>query len=204
MKPWGPAEPAAYRALPLRAHELLADVPLHDVWRVELPGGDPDLTLLDLRALMGGERRQELNHVVRGLFQLRVALGRWFRWDTPEPAAAAPTWLDRVPQELLDRSLVSPGTSDGPFNVLYVHENEAVSEVRNATVHAFSVLALERHGDGYRAFWAIYVAPVSRWTPYYMALIDPFRRWLVYPAILKRTHRAWIEKWKNRASQRRD
>ena len=204
MKPWGLAERDAYRALPLCAHELLADVPLHDVWRVELPGGDPDLTLLDLRALMSWDQIRELNAVVRGLFRLRAGLGRWLRWDTPRRAAAAPSWLERVPPKLLERSVIPPGTSDGPFSVLYVHANEAVSEARNATVHAFSVLALERRSDGYRAFWAIYVAPVSRWTPFYMALIDPFRHWLVYPALLKRAHHAWLAAWQNRPPQCRN
>lgn len=75
--------------------------------------------------------------------------------------------------------------------MLYALERGAVSEMRNATVHAFSVVALEEVEGGYRAFWAMYVAPVGRWTPYYMFLIDPFRRYLVYPAILRHAHRTW-------------
>ncbi len=38
-------DPADYRALPLRAHEFLADVPLHDVWRFRLRGGSPGVTV---------------------------------------------------------------------------------------------------------------------------------------------------------------
>jgi len=90
------------------------------------------------------------------------------------------------------RSLVEPGTADGPFTVLYVHSYEAVSEIRNATVHAFSVFALEPRLSGYRLFWAIYVAPVGRLTAFYMAVIDPFRRLLIYPAILRHLHRTWV------------
>ena len=33
--------PDEYKGIDLRAHSLLADVPLHDVWVVDLPGGDP-------------------------------------------------------------------------------------------------------------------------------------------------------------------
>jgi hypothetical protein len=35
------------------------------------------------------------------------------------------------------------------------------------------------------------VSPVSRLTAVYMALIDPFRRLLVYPAILRHVHQSW-------------
>jgi len=90
------------------------------------------------------------------------------------------------------RSLVESGTADGPFTILYVHAREAVSDIRNTTVHAFSVLALERFPSGYRLFWAIHVAPVGRLTTFYMALIDPFRRLLIYPALLRHLHRAWV------------
>ena len=86
---------------------------------------------------------------------------------------------------------MEPGSQDGPFTVVYLHPFEAVSEVRNATVHAFSVLAFEPCARGYRLFWAIYVAPVSRLTVLYMALIDPFRRVLVYPAVLRHVHQSW-------------
>jgi hypothetical protein len=30
---------------------------------------------------------------------------------------------------------------------------------------------------------AIYVSPVSRFTPFYMTLIEPFRRFIVNPAV---------------------
>jgi hypothetical protein len=98
----------------------------------------------------------------------------------------------RVPEQDRRHSLVEPGTADGPFTVLYVHPHEAVSEIRNAIVHAFSVLALQPSGRGYRLFWAIYVARVGWQTALYMALIDPFRRWIIYPALLRHLHRAWM------------
>ncbi|AGP39930.1 hypothetical protein BE04_16170 [Sorangium cellulosum] len=33
--------------------------------------------------------------------------------------------------------------------------------------------------------------PVSRWTSAYMALIEPFRRFIVYPSILRQLREAW-------------
>jgi hypothetical protein len=38
---------------------------------------------------------------------------------------------------------------------------------------------------------AVYVKPVSRFTPLYMALIDPFRRLVVYPALGRHAQRRW-------------
>jgi hypothetical protein len=92
-------------------------------------------------------------------------------------------------------SIVEPGTPDGPFAVVYVHAMEAVSEIRNATVHGFLVWALEPAPSGYQLFWAIHVLPVSAWTRPYLAAIDPFRRWLVYPALLRSIHESWAREF---------
>jgi hypothetical protein len=184
-------DPASFRRRDLRAHELLSEVPLHDVWMVELPGGGPDRTLADARVFMSAEKLMSLNPVVRGLFQLRAWLGRSFRWDSATRTLGAQSFVHRLSDEDRKQSLIEPGSPDGPFTVVYVRPFEAVSEIRNATVHAFSVLAFEPCSGGYRLLWAIYVAPVSRLTALYMALIDPFRRVLIYPAVLRHVHRSW-------------
>ena len=191
MRPWSRATVEEYRRLTLRAHSLLADMPVHDVWRVALPGGGPSRTMQDVRSVLQAARRsQPLSLPVRTLFRLRWLLGRVFRWDRPVSEAG---WSFRTRLSEADRrqSMVEPGTLDGPFAVLYVHPTEAVSEIRNRTVQAFLVLALKHVPDGYQLFWAIHVLPVSRWTKPYLALIDPFRRWLVYPSLLRRIHEAW-------------
>ena len=198
MHPWSRATLDEYRRLPLRAHSLLADVPLHDVWRVALPGGGRSRTMRDVRSVFQAARRsQSLGPPVRALFALRWLLGRLFRWDglLSEPEA----WSFRTRLNEADRreSIVEPGTLDGPFTVLYVHTMEAVSEIRNATVHAFLVWALEPTPDGYQLFWGIHVLPVSVWTKPYLALIDPFRRWLVYPSLLRRIHEVWSREFES-------
>ena len=189
--PWGPAPLDQYGRLDLFAHELLCDVPLHDVWQVELPGGGPGRSIADVRALFAFDSLANLNASVRFLFALRGWLGGIFRWDRAEASPTEASFLSRVPPSVLEASTEPPGSRDGPFELLYALEHEAVSEVHNATVHAFSVMAVEVVEGGYRAFWAIYVAPVGRFTPYYMRIIDPFRRYLIYPAILRHAHRTW-------------
>ena len=76
--------------------------------------------------------------------------------------------------------------------MLYVFANEALSELRNATVHGFLALALTPRPEGYTLYMAVYVSPVSRLTPFYMALIEPFRRFIVYPALCRSAQRRWL------------
>ncbi|UCC74171.1 MAG: hypothetical protein JSV86_06315, partial [Gemmatimonadota bacterium] len=49
-----PSAPAAYLSLDLRVHTLLADIPLHDVWVADLPGGGTGRTLVDVHEAMAG------------------------------------------------------------------------------------------------------------------------------------------------------
>jgi hypothetical protein len=84
---------------------------------------------------------------------------------------------------------------EGGFRLLYVQGRESLSEIRNATVHAFVCAALAERPGGYRLYWAIYVKPTSWLTPVYMGIIEPFRRFIVYPALLGRVRRAWMERY---------
>ncbi len=185
------AQAADFRKLNLRCHALLSDVPLHDVWAIPLNGGGPGRTVGDVRALLFGDQRPPTNVAVRGLFALRAALGRLFRWDDARHDPPGASYVHRLAEADRTRSQVPPGTPDGAFRVLYVFENESVNEIRNATVHAFLGLALTPRRDGYTLYLAIYVKPVSRLTPLYMAAIDPFRRFIVYPALGRQLQRGW-------------
>ncbi len=183
-----------YERVDLRAHSLLADVPLHDVWRVDLPRGGPDRTIVDLRAVVSLEDLSATNGAVRFLFGLRTVLGRVFGWDRELPQASRESFLQRLSAADRESSLVAPGTPEGPFRVLLVSPQEAISEIQNPTVHAFSVFALVERSPGYRLFWAIYVRPVGRITSLYMRLIDPFRRVIIYPAALRHIRAAWARR----------
>jgi Protein of unknown function (DUF2867) len=83
------------------------------------------------------------------------------------------------------------GLARARFRVLYVLGEEALSEFRNATVHAFVALTLTPRLGGYTLYLAVYVKPVSRLTKLYMALIDPFRRLVVYPALGRQVQQRW-------------
>jgi hypothetical protein len=178
------------RSLDLRCHDLLADVPLHDVWAVDLPGS-AGRTMLDFREIVSAQDLTSVNAVVRALFRVRGWLGGLMGWNRPEPLRRD-SFEDRLSTHDREASLVAPGTPEGPFSVLFVSHLESISEIHNATVHAFSVFALVPSVTGYRLYWAIYVRPVGNVTAWYMRLIDPFRRFIIYPAVLRQIERVWV------------
>jgi hypothetical protein len=184
-------KPADFQKLDLRCHALLSDVSLHDVWAISLNGGGPGRSIQDARAILFGDRRSS-NVAVRGLFALRSALGRAFGWDDERHDPPGMSYVHRLTEADRSRSQVPPGTREGPFRVLYVlGACEALSELRNATVHAFLALALTPRPGGYTLYLAVYVKPVSRFSTLYMALIDPFRRLVVYPALGRHAQQRW-------------
>lgn len=206
--------PNAFYALPLRVHTFLADVPLHDVWAVDLPRPSAFVTLAEVHrrarstkgsspsagAAADAHAKVHQNRLIggyppaaRALFRLRFFLGRIFRLEAEPKDAAARSFAVRLTAEDRARSLVEAGTSEGSFRVIYRFENEQLLELQNRTAHAAALSALAETADGYRFYFAVYVANASWATPIYMALIDPFRRWIVYPAMLKNIRASWAK-----------
>jgi hypothetical protein len=183
--------PTEFYALPLRVHALLADVPLHDVWAVDLPARGGGITLSEFlrRAGQGGINRLPL--VARALIRLRLFLGSIFRLESEPKDALAASFESRLTQDDRARSLVMPGTSEGPFRTVYRFENEQLLEIQNRTVHGAALSALVERADSYRFYFAVYARQRTWITPLYMGLIDPFRKWIIYPALLKTIRATW-------------
>jgi hypothetical protein len=184
--------PAEFSALPLRVNTLLARVPLHDVWAVDLPRLREGVTLEEVLRRAGrdafGSRDAKLRALPsasRLLFRLRLLLGSLFGLEREPNDAAGASFATRLTAEDRARSSVASGTRAGNFHVVYRFENEQLLEVHNRTVHAAALSALVKTADGSRYYFAVYVVSVGWITPLYMALIDPFRRWIIYPALLK-------------------
>ena len=184
-------DPSTFKRHHLRVHSFLDDVPIHDVWRIELSprAGDPDIQ--DVRRIFSEQVLKTTNPVVRGLFVFRKLLGWVFRWDRERPTTDDASYIHRLTADDRARSLEPPGTPEGPFRLLYAFPNEVLAEVINKTVHAFSAMALVPNGRGYFLYWAIYVRPSGWLSRLYMSLIRPFRRRIVYPSLLSQAQRAW-------------
>ena len=190
--------PAEFYALPLRVHTFLADIPLHDVWAVDLPAHSDGVTLSDFlrraRENKSDKADAEIDRfplVARALFGLRFFLGRVLGLETEPKNAQVASFGNRLTVEDRARSIVEPGTPEGLFRVVYRFENEQLVEIQNRTVHAAALSALAERVDGYRFYFAVYVRARSWITPLYMGLIDPFRRWIIYPALLKKIRADW-------------
>lgn len=180
-----------FEELPLRVHTFLAGVPLHDVWAINLPRWRGGITLDEfLRATAG--REFEPSRAVRLLLSFRFFVGRMLGWDRG-PAASTPqdTFATRLTEADRARSLSPAGTKDGPFRVVYRFENERLLELINRTAHGAALSALVQTADGYRFYFGVYVRNVSRLTPVYMRLIDPFRKLIVYPSLLRSMRARW-------------
>src|SRR5262249_53525324 len=118
-------------------------------------------------------------------------LGRVFGWDRVQ-LRPEESLLSRITAHDRRDSEITPGTPLGPFLLLYQFPSEALAEIRNATVHGFLCTALVRTATGYRLYWGVYVLPVSWLTRPYLIAIELFRRFILYPAMLRRIRRAWL------------
>jgi hypothetical protein len=181
-----------FERLPLRVHTFLAGVPLHDVWAVDLPRIRSGITLNEfLRA--GSARPYRLSLAARPLLSIRLFIGRVLGWDREPMATAWETFAKRLTTVDHSKSLAVAGTQEGLFRVVYRFENEQLLEVINRTAHAAALSALVEMANTYRFYFGVYVCNVSRFTPIYMALIDPFRKLIVYPSLLRSVRASWNE-----------
>lgn len=189
-----------FERLPLRVHTFLAGIPLHDVWSIDLPRWRAGVTLdeflrtasdtkLDTCGCSKSSSLFTPSPLVRMLLDVRLFVGRLFSWDR-EPEATA-TFATRLTDTDHSRSLVAAGTRDGFFRVVYRFENEQLLELINRTAHAAALSALVETATSYRFYFAVYVRKVIRFTPLYMALIDPFRKLIVYPSLLRSVRARW-------------
>src|SRR6266550_5066341 len=179
-----------FEQLPLRVHEFLAGVPLHDVWAIDLPQARSGITL-DEFLRMTSSCLLTPPPIVRMLLNIRLFVGRLLGWDRELSATACEPFATRLTSADRSRSLAPAGTREGLFRVVYCFENEQLLELINRTAHAAALSALVETAQAYRFCFAVYVRNVSRFTPYYMRLIDPFRKLIVYPSLLRSVRASW-------------
>jgi len=179
-----------FERLPLRVHTFLAGVPVHDVWFVDLPRWRAGVTLDDFLRTASNCLFTP-SSLVRMLLGIRFFVGRFFDWDCEPSATAAKSFATRLTDTDCSRSLAAAGTRDGFFRVVYRFENEQLVELINRTVQAAALSTLVERATVYRFYLGVYVRSVSRLTPFSMALIDPFRKMIVYPSLLRSVRAQW-------------
>jgi hypothetical protein len=178
---------------------------VEDVWALPAHGSAEDFqALVELMASSDPANAESLP--TRLLWRLRDRLGKWFslgRISTPIDSAGDAvdglpipgtneiSLTERLPDDLRDTT-ADLDFGSLPFAPLYRTKDEFAAEISNRTVHGVMHLAWVDQGAGrYQGQMAVYVKPRGRLGKGYMALIAPFRHWVVYPALMRQTKRAW-------------
>ncbi|GGP81924.1 DUF2867 domain-containing protein [Streptomyces sindenensis] len=181
---------------PWRVHELTGDFRVEDVWAVRTPGAGPDdfPTLLTAMQASAGPAKDPLSS--RFLFAVRRRIGALLGWDKPLTGAGdpVPSLRGRLPRDLRE----APGRSDAglaPLASLYELDDECALERATTTVHAVIHLGLAPDGSGgHELRMAVLVKPNGLRGRLYMAAIAPFRRLVVFPALVRQREQAWRDR----------
>ncbi|HZV73159.1 MAG TPA: DUF2867 domain-containing protein [Conexibacter sp.] len=205
---------AEHERRPWRIHDIVPDFTLEDVWALPVQGGPQDFrALLELAGSF--DPSQAESGPTRFLWNLRDRLGVWLDLGEistpvdgvepgglPIPGTTETSLRDRVPLDLRD-SASDLAFRSLPFIPLYRTDREAAAEISNKTVHGVAHLAWVDLGEGrYEGRMAVYVKPRGAFGRAYMALIKPFRYWVVYPALMRQMERAWDARKSGVASAR--
>jgi hypothetical protein len=186
---------AAHESHPWRIREIAPDFTLEDVWALPVHGGAEDFQAL-LELMASGDPAGGESLPTRVLWHIRWRLGRWFGWDDaavklPIPGTNESSLAGRLPDDLRDTT-ADLDFDSLPFAPLYRTDVEFAAELSNQTVHGVMHLAWVDQGQGrYEGQMAVYVKPRGPLGKGYMALIAPFRHWVVYPALMRQIERAW-------------
>lgn len=141
-------------------------------------------------------------HAVRlaaagALFAFRHLLGKIFRLDEgrtlPIPGRAESRVRARLDDtdRARDRGTLPPLVANA-FEPVYAFENEALLEIANRTIHGLLHLAwVETRPGRCDVVLAVYVKSRGAGSRAYLALIKPFRHWVVYPAWIAHLTRTW-------------
>ncbi len=179
-----------------RIDEIAPDFRLEDVWALPAEGGAEDFATL-LEVVGSLDMAHGKSRATRALFSFRRHLGGWLGWDRvggqlPIPQDDATTLAARLPKDLRGSATDLGRLSSSGFIPLYRTDVEWAAELSNRTVHAVMQLAWVDRGEGrFQGRLAVYVKPRGRLGAGYMALIAPFRRKVVYPALLRQVEHDW-------------
>jgi len=196
---------AAHESRPWRIREIAPDFTVEDVWALPAHGGAEDFPAL-IEAMASGDPANSESLPTRLLWRLRDRLGSLFdlgrisasadgseAGKLPIPGTDETSLADRLPDDLRNTA-TDLKFGSLPFIPLYRTDTEFAAEISNRTVHGAMHLAWVNQGEGrYQGQMAVYVKPRGPFGKGYMALIKPFRHWIVYPALMRQVERTWTE-----------
>ena len=120
-----------------------------------------------------------------------------FGWENPRWADPGASFLNRLEENDRRRSTVEPGRTVGIWRVLYAFSREGAVETLNGTVHVAVSASIDDRSANPRLLLSFRVREVNWTTRWYMRLIDPARRFFVYPALLRQIAHSWERERRN-------
>ena len=184
------ASPDDFAARDFYVNTLLADLPLHDVFAIDLIGRDT-ATMDEVAAAFRGFSPWQTTPAMLGLGVLRGLMGFAFGWEDPRWVDEEASFVHRLSETDHDRSTMETGTSLGIWTFVYAFPEEGMVETINGTVHVAVTCAIGEGAAGPRLFLAFHVKEVNWTTPFYMGLINPFRRYFYYPPLIRQFAHTW-------------
>ncbi len=187
-------DPSEHLRGPWRVRALAPDFLLLDVWEYPIRTKDADglAGFIEIGRGQEGSLAQGGGLTAR-LFRFRRWLGKRLGWDHPVersiPGCAEKSLRERLPE---DERATLAGESNLGFRPVYSKRTENLREISNATVHALIHLAWVDKRDGtFAPQLAVYAKPRGLLGRVYLALIAPFRHFVVYPALMRHMRAAW-------------
>jgi len=196
---------------PWKVHDIAKDFELLDVWEFPIMANktqNQDFSLF-LRVIQQSSKPSARSFfsikfmIARFLVILRVFLGGIFGLDQninslPIPGCDETSLKDRLSVEDRNRSLAESGGEGAPndsiWRTVYLYENEMLTELSNNTVHALMHFGwVQKFGKFFTARLAVYAKPRGTLGEFYMRLIVPFRRAIIYPALMQEIKNKWEE-----------
>jgi hypothetical protein len=177
-----------------KAHTLLSDFKIEDVWRLPVIL-QPEHNLALVQAQFSKATAKIESRGPAGLlFRLRFFLGRLFKWDEKvrQTGIVPGSIRERYArmENLVYEQLPDPG--NGNFTPVYTLDEESLAEIENATVHAAIHLGRVPLNDNtFTVQMTIYVKAKGVLGHLYMLLIKPFRWLIVYPTLMRVIKNQW-------------
>lgn len=191
--------------------KLAYDFELLDVWEfpICLKPSENDSLYKFRKIAIEPTFKNVFDHSLSGLlFKSRAWLGQLFNIDKevnklPIPDSLEFNLTDRMTEEErknhiseLDIDIRTNNYLD--FKTVYSFKNETLNEISNASEHALMHYSwIKKADDCFKIQMASYVKHRSKYGPYYIKLIEPFKRRIVYTHLFDEFVRRWNAHKKN-------
>ncbi len=189
-----------------KVNEIANDFILWDVWEIPIAANNSKTE--NFQSFYGitletFKKIQSKTTLVSILFTLRFWIDKIFPLDRnintlPVPGCKETSVKTRLNSEDLKKSKAGKaikGDDTGlEFLPVYLFEDESLHELSNDTVHGLIHVGwIKKNDNKYTATLAIYVIPRGIYGKVYLKLIEPFRRHIVYPGMMKAIKEQWQE-----------